>query len=1182
MQARPAGDEPKLDRVEILLQDGSMLVMAIGLMFAFGSFQLWRLLYVVLPIGRIVYRLYQHRNELDEWDQAQAQWQDKTVAELGKLHERARLDADIICVRNPASQFGVSAYANRDRRLWSRRPASEAFGRAAIGNGVYESHAKAIFPGELTSPERTELQNHADRLRMVPDVPIEHSVQDDHLAMSCDDSAALAAVASAFLARLLVTASPRIIKLAACLPDVESISSEYAWLRYLPHASSHSLLAPPDRVRFGRQAGDELLEKLTERTVDERASELLLLVVHDASHVSQALLASTVLAHPNRVRTLWLSSGSLVPNMISAKATFASDLVGDYISRGRRTDVTFDTLQSTARLELARSAAPLIDNSGYAISAGIPSYVPLSRIVTETQSRSAVSSLVSVLGETATGLFELDLVDAGPHLLIGGTTGSGKSELIRTMVLSLAARYKPTEFRVLLIDYKGGASLKTLRPLAHQIGFVSNLGEDDVDRCIDFLTAELERRQELLADYEGDYEKYRKTTGNALARLLVVIDEFGGFSAGTNRSRQKAILDIAARGRSQGVHLILATQSPKTVVSEEVRANVNARLCLRTLDARESAAVIGEDSAAGIPRDLKGRAFARLDSGEIIEFQSGYTQSKSIYGAQIKPVSAARILYDGTQIGRIAEGGQERSDDAATVEALKAVYGTGPIVPSDDQPEWLRQPVLLPALTELAKDRIAMPIGRSSTLGDRLNIGVRDMPRQLKQTDAELDLGAGAVLVSGSSKSGRTHLLAVTALSAIQHSVAPSLVTIDASGSSDLYDLLDGYVEGKWAWHISASLASNLDTLVAQLSERPSDARPVLVLIDRIDLIFGDPTARQILPQLSVLVAAASRAGIYFVATTDDRIELDDDLRRAFRFTYQLRSDGSRIFVDEEQVLSRVFQLPTRARCVESRTDPDEVLGIAPAERVHDLMSAVSKNRPSTYRVFFDDVIHRPVDMELKRSLAVVGSQRSGIREALDVVGRAIYSSTSTTIPYISCSSAGPVGGDHWFDLTEHIRQAADRSRSDGVGSLADHGEAIRLIQSHCVKAGRIAIFDIDQMEYLADRLGFVSLSFIDALSRLLTVLDAQVLASGPISVLQGKVSPTNRLSDRLRRIEGNFIMLDPPDADTVSAELGLFRGTLHTAFAARPGRHYAPGQGYAFADGVRHEGHVAVGGRSI
>jgi S-DNA-T family DNA segregation ATPase FtsK/SpoIIIE len=212
----------------------------------------------------------------------------------------------------------------------------------------------------------------------------------------------------------------------------------------------------------------------------------------------------------------------------------------------------------------------------------------------------------------------LDLAADGPHVLVAGTTGAGKSELLRSLVVSLAAAVPPTALHLVLIDFKGGAAFDAVAALPHVAGVVTDLDGHSVQRCLLALDAELRRREHVLrASGSSDLTAHRAAGGPATPRLLVVVDEFATL-ARNHPEQLRTLLGIAQRGRSLGVHLVLATQRPAGVVTDDVRANTAARLSLRVHDTADALDVVGDVAPAGFPRAAPGRAMLRLGDDRVV------------------------------------------------------------------------------------------------------------------------------------------------------------------------------------------------------------------------------------------------------------------------------------------------------------------------------------------------------------------------------------------------------------------------------------------------------------------------------------------------------------------------------------------------------------------------------------
>ncbi|HVT76012.1 MAG TPA: FtsK/SpoIIIE domain-containing protein, partial [Acidimicrobiales bacterium] len=216
--------------------------------------------------------------------------------------------------------------------------------------------------------------------------------------------------------------------------------------------------------------------------------------------------------------------------------------------------------------------------------------------------RRAVDPVVAVVGADEHGPVAVTLAGAASHMLVAGTTGAGKTRLLETLALGLAANYSPSALNLMTIDFKGGNELAGLSRLPHCVGAVSDRDATEVDRAIAAIGRELARRDEAFAAAGAtDRDDFVAKTGAVMPHLVVIADEFGQFRRedGTG-TRVAALLRIAAQGRSKGVHLVLATQSPSIDVTADIRQNVGVRLCLRVAEPAESVAVLGTTDALAL------------------------------------------------------------------------------------------------------------------------------------------------------------------------------------------------------------------------------------------------------------------------------------------------------------------------------------------------------------------------------------------------------------------------------------------------------------------------------------------------------------------------------------------------------------------------------------------------------
>src|SRR5699024_8070581 len=193
----------------------------------------------------------------------------------------------------------------------------------------------------------------------------------------------------------------------------------------------------------------------------------------------------------------------------------------------------------------------------------------------------------------------------GPHGLIAGTTGSGKSEIIQSYILSLAVNFHPYEVGFLLIDYKGGGMANLFKDLPHLLGTITNLDGAQSMRALASIKAELERRQRLFGEHDvnhiNQYQKLFKEgeASEPMPHLFLISDEFAELKE-EQPDFMKELVSTARIGRSLGIHLILATQKPSGVVDDQIWSNSKFKLALKVQDARDSNEILKTPDAAEI------------------------------------------------------------------------------------------------------------------------------------------------------------------------------------------------------------------------------------------------------------------------------------------------------------------------------------------------------------------------------------------------------------------------------------------------------------------------------------------------------------------------------------------------------------------------------------------------------
>ena len=376
------------------------------------------------------------------------------------------------------------------------------------------------------------------------------------------------------------------------------------------------------------------------------------------------------------------------------------------------------------------------------------------------QSR-ADKSMAAPIGVTKQDVISLDLHDKahGPHGLVAGTTGSGKSELLQTYILSMSLLYHPHEVGFVIIDFKGGGMVNQFEGLPHLMGAITNIDGKEIDRSLKSIKAELQKRQKLFAAADVNHidkyiRKYRAgEVETPLPHLIIVVDEFAELKA-EQPEFMKELISAARIGRSLGVHLILATQKPSGQVNEQIWSNSRFKLCLKVQSQEDSNEVIKSPVAAEIKE--AGRAYLQVGNNEVFElFQSAYSGApEKADDSKMNEFTIYSLTESGKRVPVYEQkknkaGADSKSQLDAIVDYVGAYCSRNSIAKLPD--------ICLPSLPYVIDFPEVM--GKPSDSGVKVSLGVYDDPDQQYQGIYSLDLTSNNVMIIGSSQTGKTNLL---------------------------------------------------------------------------------------------------------------------------------------------------------------------------------------------------------------------------------------------------------------------------------------------------------------------------------------------------------------------------------------------------------------------------------------
>lgn len=391
--------------------------------------------------------------------------------------------------------------------------------------------------------------------------------------------------------------------------------------------------------------------------------------------------------------------------------------------------------------------------------------------------------LPAVIGLAAGAPAVIDLVADGPHAVVAGVTGSGKSELLITWILALCATHTTEQVTFLLADFKGGTAFDGLTGVPHVTGVITDLDGAGARRAIESLRAELRRREAAIA---GSGARDILDPRVSLPRLIVVVDEFAAL-LGDHPELHAVFADIAARGRALGIHLVLGTQRATGVIRENLLANCPLRLSLRVTDAGDSRMLLGTAEASRLPGGPAGR-------GHAFVLRAGDAAPQQVRIALSEP-----------------------GDVAAVAAVPPRIAPTRPWLPS------------LPRRITLNELTSSLPGTKTIVLG------LGDEPQRQRQEAVSLAIGDPALLVLGGPGSGISNVLDLVAAQ------APGPVVRVPADPEGLWDAVAGLAERPPAAG-SVVLIDDLDAMAVRL---PSEYAQVM--LERLETTLRRATGDRVL-----------------------------------------------------------------------------------------------------------------------------------------------------------------------------------------------------------------------------------------------------------------------------------------------------------------------------------------------
>ncbi|GAB2920899.1 type VII secretion protein EccCa [Streptomyces mayteni] len=817
----PPPELPKGQQEGVLMQIVPMLGMGSSVVFFFmpGAAPMMRvmgLLMLVSTVGMLIAMVVRFRRGTQgQLAQLRRDYLKYLARTRQEVRETAREQRDTQLYLHPAPEQ-LWALVAEGSRVWERRPGDADFGQVRLGLGEHQLATPLVAPesapvDELEPLAARSMRRFLDTHGTVGGLPVAVSLRGFYHLTVTGEAESARSTARSLVASLTALHSPEDVRLAV-VTSAEAAGA-WEWVKWLPHAQFPALDGAGTQRLTGRgvlEVEERLAADLEGRgrfaaggkpVLDQPHVVLLLdgarVPPHSAFAAAEGIQGVTVVevrpgdrlrdSAPRAGLTVWSTPGEL--RLVSPDGSYYEGVP--------------DALSPPAAEALARQLAPLrlgtasdeeeplLANLDFAelLGLGDPATVDVARTW---RPRGAGERLRVPIGVDEEGqpvmldLKEAALEGMGPHGLCVGATGSGKSELLRTLVLGLAVTHTSETLNFVLADFKGGATFTGMAGLPHVSAVITNLADDLtlVDRMGDSIRGELQRRQELLraaGNYANlhEYEKARAAGAplEPLASLVLVIDEFSELLT-AKPDFIDMFIQIGRIGRSLGVHLLLASQRLEEGRLRGLDTYLSYRIGLRTFSAAESRTAIGTPDAYHLPQ-IPGSGLLKFGTEEMVRFKAAYVSgpyrepSAQQAAAGPRPAQRHPVVFTADPVPvRVADPEPEPGpaavapvDDPMADSVLdvivRRVEGQGPAA----HQVWLPPLDSAPTLDELLPDlrvsegRGLQAAGRSGTLS--VPLGLVDKPFEQRREVLVRDFsGAGGhMLIVGGPQSGKSTLL---------------------------------------------------------------------------------------------------------------------------------------------------------------------------------------------------------------------------------------------------------------------------------------------------------------------------------------------------------------------------------------------------------------------------------------
>ena len=832
-----AGSKPQISWFSVLATPLISVALMLVLVFVMGMSPVMLIMSGVMSILSAIMAVRNYHKQTKSYKETiskretiYSNYLEKVEKELNQVRTQYQ---EALSTANPNARECCEILTARDRRLWERTPEDEDFLAVRLGEGRIASIATAQYAKTQLAMDEDALENKAVALSQkylwLDEVPILCNLRESTLTGLVGSHKETTQLLRNVVAELCTAHSYDELKIVAVFPKDER--EEWEWMRWLPHCANNEKTR---RYLATEKDSDALLDELWEelqvrvQTQDNYGSTVkdktpyYLFITSIPGQIGKHALGKLLFSHSDiGIGALILGNGILgLPKEVSQIIELheGEGALFQKNSSKTRQEFCFDkTFSAKDADQFARTMSPIVTETS--VQSELPNSISFLQgygvkmpyelnIAKRWQSAKTYETLsVPIAGREGGGIFYFDVHERkhGVHGVVAGKTGSGKTEMVQSWVLSLAVNYSPQDVNFVLIDFKGTGLIAPFRKLPHVAGSISNLDKKStVARNLVALRNEIHRREALLDKYSEEDSKSsiirlnkaydQGKIGEKLPVLIIAIDEYAEFKK-VYPDFGAEIDSLVSVGRSLGIFLILMTQKPSGVISQQVEHNIMYRWCLRVANASASKEMLGTADAAKISRP--GRAYIKIGEDDL------YEQVQSFWcGAPFDPNKKndiptepviSRVTISGTRIPCEIKENEEQTNHTeveAVVEHICAHCRNNSI----------------PGARQVWTSPLPDKVDLAEVIGPRFNgfvwpekcedgvvIGLKDVPEEQAQYPMMLNPSKeGHTVIYGGPMSGKTTFLKTFAMSlAMSQSPAEANIYVLEYGGCNLSVLED-------------------------------------------------------------------------------------------------------------------------------------------------------------------------------------------------------------------------------------------------------------------------------------------------------------------------------------------------------------------------------------------------------